>query len=368
MTRSLTLYGQGPAGGTSDFRYLEDVVRIGYPVREAVTYLNRHVGNPVGYRLVEALRGERAGCVRSVEVQPSAGGEPTYVRALRTLPDGSPASYYTPDDLVSIVAEVVTPDGRPAGAIGAKDKLVLHVPVRSYLRFLPGLFQGAVPAQRRDIVRADEVSARRWGTGGQQVHTVEVQSFNADALRRFLFLFQHVMTTITDRIDALPGLIDPGTTDPRFLPWIASWVSFPLDSSLPIHQQRELVRRAIRLYRTRGTVAGVEEMIRVLTAAPIRVAETQKPNIFVLGRSTLAGGKNIEGRYDKGEPAGHFISEPGRAPTSFFALVLEPRPAFKKRFGERAGGVLRRIVQVVSSEKPGHISFSIRFDNEGTQT
>ncbi len=366
MTRALTLYGHAPQGSASDFRYLEDVVRIGYPVREAVTYLNRHVGNPVSYRLVEALRGERAGCVRSVEAQPSAGGEPTFVRAVRLLPDGSPASYYTPDDLVNIEAEVVTPDGRPPGALGSRDRLVLHVPVRGYLRFLPGLFQGAVPAQRRDIVRADEVSARRWGTGQQQVHSVEVQSFNADALRRFLFLFQHVMTTITDRIDALPGLIDPGTTDPRFLPWIASWVSFPLDSSLPLHQQRELVRRAIRLYRTRGTVAGVEEMIRVLTAAPVRIAETNKPNAFVLGRSTLAGGTSIEKRYMNNEPAGHFVSEPGRAATSFFALVLEHRPAFKKRFGERAPGVLRRIVQIVSSEKPGHISFSIRFDNEGT--
>ena len=337
------------------------MVRIGFPVREAQTYLKRHLGNPIGYRLVEALRGERIGCVRSVEVQTAAGGEPIYVRATRVLPDGSPASHYTPDEMVTVEAEVVTPDGRPASSLGSRDKIVLHVPVRGYLRFLPSLYQGAAPAQRRDVVRGDEISARRWGEP-QNVQATEVQAFNADAMRRFLAIFQHTMTTITDRIDGLPQLIDPAATDPRFLPWIASWVSFPLDSSLPVHQQRELVRRAIRLYRTRGTVAGVEEMIRVLTAAPVRVAETRPPNAFILGRSTLAGGPTVEARYTRGEPAGHFVAEPSRAATTFFALMLEPREKFKKRFGERAPGVLRRIAQIVSSEKPGHVYFTILFD------
>jgi phage tail-like protein len=351
-----------PAGG--DYRYLEDVVRINFPVREAQVYLNRHLGNPVGYRLVEALRGERPGCVRSIEVQPASGGEPTYVRALRTLPDGSPATYFTPDELITVLAEVVTPDGRPPGPLGSRDRVVLHVPVRGYLRYLPGLYQGAVPAQRRDIVRADEVSARRWGTT-DTVHTTEVQAFNADALRRFLFIFQHVMTTVTDKIDGIPALIDPAITDPRFLPWIASWVSFELDSSLPIHQQRELVRRAIRLYRTRGTVQGIEEMIRVLTAAPVRAAELVKPRPAVVGQMALAGGRNIEERYLRKEPAGCFLIEAYRPKTSFFALILEPRPAFQARFGERATTVLRRIAQIVTNEKPAQVTFTILFESQG---
>lgn len=363
MSNELAVSRRGHiAAPASDYRYLEDVVRIGFPVREAVQYVNRHLGNPVGYRLVEALRGEKVGCVRSVEVQAAIGGDPIYVRAQRVLPDGTPASYFTPDDLVSVVTEVVTPDGRHPMSLASRDRIVLHIPVRGYLRYLPGLFQGAVPAARRDIVRADEVSARRWGTREANPHPTEVQGFNADALRRFLFLFQHLMTTITDRIDQIPSLIDPATTDPRFLPWIASWVSFELDSSLPIHQQRELTRRAIRLYRTRGTVAGIEEMIRVLTSAPVRVAELQKPKAFVLGKSTLAGGNTVEARYMRQEPAASFLLDEGRAATTFFALVLEPMDRFRKRFGERAPVVLRRIAQIVTNEKPSHVAFTILFD------
>ncbi len=360
MSTALARRGPSHAGPARDYRYLEDVVRIGYPVREAITYLNRHLGNPVTYRLVEALRGEKAGCVRAVEIEPAAGGEATFVRTLRVLPDGSPASYYTPDDLVTVLAEVVTPDGRPAPSLTPRDRVVLHVPVRGYARYLPGLYQGAVPAQRRDVVRADEVSARRWGAVPNPDGD-DVQGFDADAMRRFLAIFQHLMTTVTDRIDQLPGLIDPGITDPRFLPWIASWVSFELDSSLPVHQQRELVRRAIRLYRTRGTVPGIEEIIRVLTSAPVEVSELHPPKGFVLGRSHLAGGATIEARYQRGEPAASFLVGPDRRRTTFFALVLEPMDRFRKRFGERAPTVLRRISQIVTAEKPAHVTFTILF-------
>lgn len=360
MSNELTRRGASHVGPARDYRYLEDVVRIGYPVRDAVTYLNRHLGNPVTYRLVEASRGERVGCVRAVEIEPAVGGEPIFVRAQRVFPDGSPATYFTPDDLVTVLPEVVTPDGRAAPALAARDRIVLHVPVRGYLRYMPALFQGAVPAQRPDIVRADEVSARKWRQ--ESVEPTELQSFDADALRRFLAIFQHLMTTITDRLDQVPSLIDPATTDPRFLPWIASWVSFELDGSLPIHQQRELVRRAIRLYRTRGTVPGVEEMIRVLTSAPVRVSELHPPKPFVLGRSTLAGAPTIEQRYTRGEPAASFLVEPSRARTTFFALVLEPMDRFRKRFGERAPTVLRRIAQIVTNEKPAHVTFTILFD------
>lgn len=356
---------QVPASsGPRDYHYLEEVVRVSFPIREALTFLKRHLGNPLSYRLVETQRGERPGFVRAIEILPAAGGEPTYVRAARVLPDGSPASYFTPDDLVTTITEVITPDGRPPGALSPRDQVVLHVPVRGYLRYLPGIYQGAVPAQRRDIVRADEVSQRRWGTGPQTVHTTEVAGINAEALRRFLFIFQHVMTTVTDRIDALPSLIDPSTTDPRFLPWIASWVGFELDTSLPIHQQRELVRRAIRLYRTRGTVPGIQEMIQVLTAAPVRVLELRKPRPFVLGQGTLAGGPSVEDRYLRREPGAAFLVEPERAATSFFAVELESMPAFHKSFGERAPQVLRRIAQIVTNEKPAHVTFTILFKSE----
>ena len=353
--------GRSQASVPGDYRYLEDVVRIGFPVRDARTFLNRQLGNPVSYRLVEAQRGERVGHVREIEVVPASGGDVVRVRAFRTMPDGSPASYFAPDELITISALIETDSGAAPPSLQPRDRILLHIPVRSYLRFLPGIYQGGAPTSRRDVARVSERQARQRGAR-EESRTTAVAAPQTDQFRRFLFLFQHLMTTVTDRIDQIPALTDPMTADARFLPWIASWVGFELDESLPVHQQRELVKRSIRLYRTRGTRRGVEEMIEVLTGTKVQIVERKKPQISMMGAMTLAGGRNLEERYLRGEPPGCFLLPPGRSVTTFFALRLEDRASFKKAHGERAPAVLRRIAQIVTNEKPAHVTFTIEFE------
>lgn len=345
-----------------DLVYVEDVVRVNFPVQAARTYLRRHMGNLIRFRLVEAVRGELVGHVRAAEVHPAAGGEPMFIRCVRLLPDGSPASHFVPDTMVVKRTEVVTSHGGAPFQLTPKDIILLHVPVRSYLRYLPGIYQGAVPAARRDIVRADEVSLRRWGQK-DEVQETPVRVDNTDQMRRFLLLFHHLMTTVLDRVDQIPSLTDPITAEPKFLPWIASWVNFDLDASLPIHQQRELVRRAIRLYRNRGTRLGVEEMVRVLTSVPVRIIERQKPDPMRLGTACLAGGATVADRYLRKEPSAAFLAQPERPATRYFVLQLESRERFERRFGERAPEVLKRICRVVTTEKPAHVSFIVQFQS-----
>lgn len=346
---------------STDFRYLEQVVCIQFPVREAREFLMRSMGNRVSFRLVEARRGEQIGSVRAVELRHENSGERTWIVGQRVLANGEPASFFVPDHLVRVVP-VVT--GAAAGTRNLRqgDEVVLHVPVRGYLRFLPAIFQGEGPVSSREIVRARDTALIKWGSGLPEETHVDVD-VDEDPLRRFLFIFQHQMTHITDKIDRLADLTDPMVCEPKFLPWLASWVGFELDESLPIHQQRELVRRAIRLYRTRGTRLGIEEMVRVLTSAPVRVRERAKPQAMVLGQGVLIGGRDVVERYHRKEPPGAYLLEPSaRADTTFFTLVLEPRERFHNRFGERAAAVLRRIVQVVSQERPTHVAFTIEFD------
>lgn len=344
-----------------DYRYIQDVVRIGFPVRAARTYLNRHLGNRVSYRLVEVRRGEVMGQVRMAEVIPHVGGANVQIRSVRTLPDGSEASYFAPDDLVSTQAEVTVEGGGEVPPLRTRDQIVLHIPVRSYLRFLPGIFQGSAPSTRQDVTAVSEREQRQYGRKSLSTSS-RVNEDSAEQFRNFLLLFQHLMTTVTEKIDQLPSLTDPLMADPAFLPWIASWVSFELDESLPLHQQRELVRRSIKLHRTRGTCGGVEEMIRVLTSAPVAVTERERPYPCVLGAMTLAGGSTIEERFLRDEPTAYYLLQEHRKKTTFFVLTLESRDRFRQRFGERATAVLRRISQIVTREKPAHVTFTIRFD------
>jgi len=349
---------------TTDLRYLEQVVTIKFPVRDAVTYLQRNMGNPVRYKLVEVRRGEQVGIVRAVEIQHANSGRRSLVYGERVLANGQPASFYVPDHLVTIEPRVTGQAGDSQN-LGLGDEVVLHVPVRSYLRFLPGIFQGEGPVSSREVVRTRDAALAKYGSGMPQEQAIEVR-VDEDPMRRFLFIFQHLQTRVTDRVDRLVELIDPLMTDARFLPWLASWVGFDLDGSLPVHQQRELVRRAIRLYRTRGTRRGIEEMVRVLTSAPVRIRERVKAQPMVLGKNAVIGGRDVVERYRRKESVGHYLMEPAsRKSTSFFTLTLEPRERFESRFGERAPGVLRRIVGVVSQERPIHVMFTIQFDQRG---
>ena len=347
---------------SSDFRYLEHVVALGYTLRSARVYLARHMANKISVRLVEARRGETVGTVRCVQVRHAETGQETMVHGQRRLADGRPASFFVPDHLVHVVA-VVEGAAQDTLNLGGSDEVVLHVAVRGYMRFLPEIFQGAGPVQMGESRQIrDRQVQRHMGQDMAELQGTEVD-VDEEPMRRFLFLFQHIMGGLVENIENLPELTDPLRCEASFLPWLSSWVGFDLDESLPVHQQRELVRRAIRLMRTRGTRHGIEEMVRVLTAAPARVEERVVPRPAVLGRMTLIGGRRVEERFDRNEALGAYLMDPSvRKPTSFFVLRLEPRDRFRARFGERARQVLRRIVHVVSQERPTHVSFVIRFD------
>jgi len=351
------------ASPTSDLRALEQVISIQFPVRAATTFLRRSLANKVSLKLVEAQRGEAVGCVREVEIIHVHTGARTTLRGERVLANGEPASFYVPDNLVQIRARAEGAAAR-SGTLSAQDEIVLHVPMRGYMQYLPGLFQGEGPIQARPVPTPRDLSMQHWQPPELIDQHAPDGDHDEDPLRRFLFVFQHVMSTVNERIERLVDLTDPLSCEASFLPWLASWVGFDLDGSLPVHQQRELVRRAIRLMRTRGTRLGIEEMVRVLTAAPARVEERMPPQAAVLGRAALIGGTTVAERYQRGEPAGAYLMSPSaRPPTSFFTLRLEPRGRFASRFGERASQVLRRIVNVVTAERPTHVHFVITFDS-----
>jgi phage tail-like protein len=350
---------------SSEHRYIADVVRIGFPVRAARSYLNRHLGNSVSIRLVEVGRGEEVGQVREAEVHSKDGRAIVRIQTRRLLPDGSVASFFAPRELVSVHTAIETDDGSPVYPLRSGDRIVLHVPVRSYLRFLPGIYRGSTPLARRDITRASERDQRQLSMKDESSQS-RTGGSEADQFQRFLFIFQHMMTTVLDKIDHLPSLTNPLTIDAKFLPWLASWVNFHLDAALPLHQQRELVRRAIRLQRMRGTKAGVSEMVQILTSTPVRLIERQPPKACVVGRMTLAGGSTVEHRFHRREPTPCYLLSSNRQPMSFFVILLEPQRRFRERFGERAGNILRRISHIVSREMPANVVFTIQFSDQST--
>ena len=351
---TLQRYGHlPPHRSTGDYAYLEQVVRIGFPVLDARAFLRRHLGNQVGYRLVEAKRGEEPGQVRAIEVHPQDGGSTVNVLAERTLPDGTPASYYTPEDLVEIRARIESEFGGPVSPLQPRDKIILHVRSR-LLSLLAWRLSGAAPTHREASLRRRSV-IRQWG--GQDEVTV-TQVGRHERISSSLPVHLQAVTTIAT-IDGLPQMTNPMVVDPKFLPWLASWVDFSWMKRCPCISNARLLRRSIHSPNS-GHERGHAEMIRVLTVHPLSSRSIDPAS--VLGRMTLAGGRNIEERYLRHEPPGHFLLKEGRKSSTFFVLRLESQDAFRKRFGERASAVLRRIAHIVTREKPAHVSFTLQFD------
>ena len=131
----------------------------------------------------------------------------------------------------------------------------------------------------------------------------------AEFLGRFLLAFEHVLSGLGD-VDE-PGLdevldgatgrtagrvlagveryFDPGLRpegavlepDQRapaeFLEWLAAWVGMALRDDMGEAQRRELIARAVALYRKRGTREGLEELLSIQSSLRATITDVGKP-------------------------------------------------------------------------------------------
>jgi phage tail-like protein len=96
-------------------------------------------------------------------------------------------------------------------------------------------------------------------------------------------------------IAGIPDLLDPQASPDSYLPWLASWVGLALHPDLDAERQRALIQHASALYRRRGTKAGLEELLRIVTGTDAVVAEPEIKTLQVgfsrVGETTRLGGE-----------------------------------------------------------------------------
>jgi phage tail-like protein len=135
------------------------------------------------------------------------------------------------------------------------------------------------------------------------------QEGDAEFLGRLLLGFEHVLSGLGDVDD--PGLeevldgaadpdsgrvlagverhFDPGVRAGRaelapeqrapaeFLEWLAGWVGVALRSHMTENQRREMVARAVALYRKRGTREGLEQLLAVQSGLKATITDAGSP-------------------------------------------------------------------------------------------
>ena len=61
------------------------------------------------------------------------------------------------------------------------------------------------------------------------------------------------LTTDITVLDCFPAYLDPWTTPPDLLDWLASWMGLAGARDIPLERRRRLVARAAELHAWRGT-------------------------------------------------------------------------------------------------------------------
>jgi phage tail-like protein len=82
-------------------------------------------------------------------------------------------------------------------------------------------------------------------------------------LERFLSIFQTDWDQMEAEIENITALFDPSAVPARFLDYLASWLSLPLEATWDEEQKRALLRIVPQMYKGRGTAASLALFLRV---------------------------------------------------------------------------------------------------------
>jgi len=131
-----------------------------------------------------------------------------------------------------------------------------------------------------------------------------------DFAQRMLDGLDRVLAPIFATLDNLDAYLDPWTTPPDFLDWLAGWVGIGLDDSWDDRRRRALVARAVDLYRMRGTAASLAGQIEIQTGGSVEIIENGAtswsvdpggdlpgtPDPLVVVRVTVPDPKSVDGQ------------------------------------------------------------------------
>jgi phage tail-like protein len=92
--------------------------------------------------------------------------------------------------------------------------------------------------------------------------------------REFVAAFDEVLAPVLSTLDNFEHYLDPTLAPLDFVDWLAGWLGVVPDEGWPAERRRELVARAVTLYRRRGTVRGLAEQLALATGGKVEVRDS----------------------------------------------------------------------------------------------
>jgi phage tail-like protein len=164
-----------------------------------------------------------------------------------------------------------------------------------------------------------------------------------NVVRDICFVFEHMFGSIESLLDEWHRFYDPLRAPPDFLPWLASWTSMVVDADWPESKKRAIIRRAVDLYRIRGTVRGLALFLKLFTGYEPKISENEWPfKGYRLGCEARVGVDSV-------------VLPPVELSRCF--VITMP-----VRFTDVSAEMIIRVHQIIQMEKPAHTHYYLRFE------
>ncbi|MBV8758420.1 MAG: PASTA domain-containing protein [Deltaproteobacteria bacterium] len=169
-------------------------------------------------------------------------------------------------------------------------------------------------------------------------------------VRDLCFVFEHMFDSIEKNLTDGWRFYDPHVAPPEFLDWLSKWTAFSLDLDWPEAQRRALVKRAVDLYRIRGTKRGLTLFLKLFTGHEPVIKENEWP----------FKGFRVEGE-DAEEGARIALDSVVLPPVELAHCFVVKMPI---KFDAVTPEMVIRIHQIIQAEKPAHTNYYLEFAEE----
>jgi phage tail-like protein len=169
-------------------------------------------------------------------------------------------------------------------------------------------------------------------------------------VRDLCFLFEHMFDSVEVNLTDGWRFYDPHTTPIEFLTWLSGWTAFSLDLDWPEPQKRALIKRAVDLYRIRGTKRGLALFLRLFTGHEPDIAENTWP---FKGFRVEADGAELGARVG--------LDSVIMPPVDLAHCFVVTMPM---KYETVTSDLVIRIHQIIQMEKPAHTNYYLRFSEE----
>lgn len=171
-----------------------------------------------------------------------------------------------------------------------------------------------------------------------------------DYIHRFIKIFEQAFDPVVNSFGSMWAHLDPLTAPQALLPFLARWVDWPIDVQLDLTHQRRLIRRAVEIYRCRGTRKGLRFYLHLYTGLPLdeQIDREEDKSICItepLGQGCVFGLAYV------GEDA---VIGGGKPYHFDVRLRAQPNSPIDEQ-------LVRRIID---QEKPAFCSYSLRIETD----